>query len=107
MRMVRLFLFSLRPCKRSSNVEILFFTTAINGLDDLRGWTLKGVIQPFVKVYVVRTPLLYLRYLACRSDLWFSCSSFRQRTRYPKLPNRGPTWLNLAKLPAEGTFPHL
>ncbi|CDZ98764.1 Beta-lactamase-like [Phaffia rhodozyma] len=25
---------------------------AINGLDDLRGWTLKGVIQPFVKVYV-------------------------------------------------------
>ncbi|KAL7413636.1 beta-lactamase-like protein [Mrakia frigida] len=24
---------------------------AINGLDDLRGWTLKGVVQPFIKVY--------------------------------------------------------
>lgn len=26
---------------------------AINGLDDLRGWTLKGIVQPFIKVFLV------------------------------------------------------
>jgi hypothetical protein len=29
-------------------------STAINGLDDLRGWTLKGVVQPFIKIFCVR-----------------------------------------------------